>query len=261
MTSNNPIGFFDSGVGQLSILKEAKKLLPTESFVVYADQLNNPLGAKTEEQIKKFVLQACSFLVKKHNIKLMVIACNSASVFGLDYLRSNLEIPVVGTVPAVKKAGRITKTQRVVIMSTPATAKSPYLDELIKNYAKWCKVLKIGCAGLEEAIETLDKKEIAINLKKYIAKVKMFKPDVVVLGCTHYPLIKDEIKKELDPTVTVIDSGTAIAKRAKRLIDEGDLFSPQQLEDIYYTTGDTEIFSQVATILMGEKIVAKKPIN
>ena len=260
MSNNQPIGFFDSGIGQLSVLIETQKLLPKENFVVFADHVHNPLGQKTPAQIKKFTAEATSYLMKKHNIKVMVIACNTASVLGLDYLREKFNIPIVGTVPAVKTAFADSKKPKVVVMSTPATAKSKYLDDLIRKYGHKSRTLKIGCAGLEEAIEVLNKNNIDKMLKKYTDRIKKFSPNIVVLGCTHYPLIKNRIKSFL-PGVKVIDSGQAIAHRIKQVLKEKKLRSTKKTQDLYYTTRKPQLFSKVASILLKSKVKTIKAIT
>src|SRR3990167_5920817 len=196
MVNNRPIGFFDSGVGLFSTLVETKKLLPNENFVIFADQSHNPYGEKSGHQIRKFARTATEFLIIKHNIKMMVLACNTATVLALDYLRKNFDIPIVGTVPAVKPAFEGHKQVRVAIMSTPATAKSKYLDSLINDFGEPTKTLKVGCTGLEEAIEVWDHTAIETCLDQYIKKINSAGPNVVVLGCTHYPLIRDLIRKK-----------------------------------------------------------------
>lgn len=254
--NNSPIGFFDSGVGLLSVLKETKKLLPRENFVIFADQLHNPYGEKSPNQIKKYTHDATKFLITKHKIKMMVLACNTATVLALDYLRNKFNIPIVGTIPAVKPAFKGSKNTRVAIMSTPATAKSWYLDNLIKNFGDGIRTLKVGCVGLEEAIEYLNDEEIKKTLDFYLSKVKKFKPSALVLGCTHYPLIKNRIKRVL-PQVKIIDSGGAIARRIKDVLAQTDSLSKKKIADVYYTTGDPQIFANVASLLIKSKIEAQ----
>ena len=252
--NNNPIGFFDSGVGLISVLKETKKLLPLENFVIFADQGHNPYGEKSKVQIRKYAKDAISYLIKKHQIKMMVLACNTATVLALDFLRKHFEIPIVGTVPAVKTAYGHSKKSKIAVMSTPATAKSQYLKTLIKDHGRNAKTLKVGCFGLEEAIEILDKKRISSLSKKYTIPINKFGADVVVLGCTHYPLVKDQIRKNLTDKIKIIDSGQAIAKRVKSLL--ADNVSQKRAKDFYYTSGDSQLFSRVASTLLRSKIRA-----
>lgn len=253
---NGKIALFDSGVGQLSVFQEVKKLMPNENFVIFADQKNMPYGEKTSTQIKNYVKSATEYLIKKHQIKMMILACNTATVLALDHLRDKFNIPFVGVVPAIKPAVEISKTKRIVIMSTQATAKSSYVENLINKFAPNFEVLKLGCPGLENAVETLNHGQIDRLVKKYTSKINEFNPDVVILGCTHYPLIKKQIEKDLKANIHVIDSGSAIAKQSDKVLNNLGLKSLKKHKDIFYTTGDAKNFSQVASTLLKTKISA-----
>lgn len=255
---DNKIALFDSGVGQLSVYQEVKKLMPGENFVIFADQKNMPYGEKTPSQIKNYVKVAAAYLIKKHNIKMMILACNTATVLALDHLRSKFNIPFVGVVPAIKPATEISKTKRIAIMSTQATAKSSYVEKLIFDFAPNFEVLKLACPGLENAVETLNQEGIRRLVKKYSSVINEFNPDVVILGCTHYPLIKKQIEKNLKSNIHIIDSGVAIAKRVSKVLKESDQISNTRQEDIFYTTGDAKSFSKVASFLLKAKISAIK---
>lgn len=254
----DPIAFFDSGVGQLSVLSETKKLLPKENFIIFADQANNPYGEKSKAEIQSFTEKATKFLISKYRIKMMVLACNTASVLALDHLRTKFKIPIVGVVPAVKPAFQISKKNRIVVMSTPATAKSKYLSALIKTYGKNFKTLKLGCQGLEEAIENLNFKKQDKLLNKFAREIKNFGADVVVLGCTHYPLIKNKIQKELGKNIKIIDSGKSIAARVEEVLGKNNLLSRKKNKDIYYTSANPNTFAKVAGFFLRKPITALK---
>lgn len=259
MSDNRPIGVFDSGVGGLSILQEVKKQLPAENFVFLADQANIPYGAKTKKQLNRLTERITRFLLG-HNIKLLVVACNTATCYALDHLRATFEIPIVGVVPAIKPAVNLTKSGKVAILSTPATAKSIYLKKLIKDIAPALNVFRIGCEGLEESVEYLKLKEITRLLDLYLSKVKKTGADVVVLGCTHYPFLKKDIKKRLGANVKVIDSGSAIAQRVEYVIKNSKIPASKKLFELYYTTQDPKKFSQVASNLLKYEISAQKAL-
>ena len=259
MADNNPIGIFDSGVGGLSVLAEIKKVLPTENFIFLADQSHVPYGAKTKRQLENLSERITNFLLT-HHIKLLVIACNTATCHALDYLRSKYKVPIIGVVPAIKPAAARSKNNKVAIMSTPATAKSVYLSRLIANFAPHAHVLKLGCLGLEESVEVLNKKQSLKLLDIYTKKIKKFGADVIVLGCTHFPHLKGDIQKLVGPNVKIIDSGRAIAKRTKFILQKMDALSKDNTLDVYYTTDDPQKFSKVASVLLGRKISAQKAI-
>jgi len=255
MIDNRPIGLFDSGVGGLSVLKEVKKILPFESFIFFADQKNNPYGKKNKKELIDLTTNITRFLIEK-NIKALVVACNTATCYVLPHLRKSFNIPIIGVVPAVKPATKLTKNGRIVVMSTPATAKSEYLSQLIKKNAKEFKVLKIGCADLEEAVEYLERKKISKLLDKYVSIIKKFQADVIVLGCTHFPFLKLDIKKRVGKRTVIIDSGEAIARRVRTLLKENKSLSAKKSSDLYFTTGDEQIFSKVASKLLKYNIQA-----
>lgn len=253
MASTDPIAFFDSGVGLFSVLAETKKILPLENYVIFADQGHNPYGEKTEQEIISYTQSATRFLLKKHKIKILVLACNTATVLALGQLRKKFDIPIIGTVPAVKPAFLKDKNTRVAIMSTPATAKSKYLKDLIRKFGQESKTLRIGCAGLEEAIEVLDLPKIEKLLLRYLPKIQNFGASILVLGCTHYPLIKRQIKSKVK-NLKIIDSGKAIAKQIQTVLWQTDSFSKKKIKDAYYTTGDSAAFSKIVSRLLQQKI-------
>ena len=256
MADNRPIGLFDSGVGGLSVLIEIKKILPKESFVFFADQNHNPYGAKTPKELKTLSEKITKFLLRK-DIKLLIVACNTASCYAIGHLRSKFTIPIIGVVPAVKPAMKLTKNKKICIMSTPATSKSSYLSSLISKYATKANVLKLGCDGLEESIEYLKLKTVSKLLDKYIRQATEFGADVIILGCTHFPFLKGDIIKTVGKKVTVIDSGEAIAKRVGEILSISQSLAESRSCDYHFTTGDPRKFSQVATKLLKYKVNAK----
>jgi len=253
---NSPIGLFDSGVGGLSVLLEIRKLLPNETTIFLADQGHNPYGAKSAKELQDLSLRIANLLIK-FKIKLLVVACNTATCYAIDHLRKNFVIPVVGVAPAIKPAIKLSKKKRVAVMATPATANSNYLKGLIAKYSKGANVLNLGCRGLEEAIEYLSFDEIGSLLSFYTQKIKEFECDVVVLGCTHYPFFKKEIEIGLKRKVTVVDSGEAIARRVKEILKKSGSLSKEKNRDLYFTTGNPDKFSQVASQLLKYKVSAQ----
>ena len=290
---NRPIGLFDSGVGGLSVLAQIKKILPEETCIFLADQANVPYGAKTKTQLKKLTKRLTEFLLN-YDIKVLVVACNTASCYTIDYLRDTFSIPIIGVVPAVKTAAEMAANSKIAVMSTPATAKSSYLKNLIKKVAPNTKVLRIGCAGLEEAVEYLKLKaticgcslawfkappchggdrgskshrprfvklnEISDLLGAYINRIKNFGAEVIVLGCTHYPFLKKDIEKIAGSDIKVIDSGKAVANRLFSILKEKNMLSGDPTKDIFFTTGDPRLFSKVASTLLQYNISSQKAV-
>lgn len=259
MADNRPIGLFDSGVGGLSILKEIKRLLPKENLVFLADQANVPYGQKTKKELNELTERITRFLMN-HDIKLLVVACNTATCYSLDHLRSTFTIPIVGVVPAIKPAAYLSKMGKIAIMATPATAKSAYLKKLIKEFAPTLNVFRIGCEGLEESVEYLKLKEICRLLDLYLNKVKKTGSDVIVLGCTHYPFLKQEIKKRINGNIRIIDSSRAIGDRVETILKNSTSFAQRKVQELYYTTADPQQFSKVASTLLKYKVTAQKAL-
>jgi glutamate racemase len=248
---NRPIGIFDSGVGGLTILQEVKKLLPLENFIFVADQAYVPYGGKTQEQLQFYTDKIMAFLSKK-NVKTVIVACNTATVYTIDFLRERYKIPIIGTVPVVKAVANLTKTKKTAVFSTPATAKSPYLQELIDKFAPNVKVYKIGGTGLEELIEMgdLNNKKIDKILHESLEPLLKKDVDAIALGCTHYPFLKRKITKIVGKKVQVIDSGGAVARRTRMVLENNKILGNKREEDFYYTTGNKTRFAKAMKSLL-----------
>ena len=240
-------------------MKELQNRLPDEGFVFFADQKNVPYGGKSKEELVVLTSKIMEFLTGQ-KIKMAVVACNTATCYALEELRNNFSIPIVGVVPAIKPAVEQTKVGKIALISTPATAQSQYVTDLINKYANNAVVLRIGCAGLEDVVETgqLHGSKTSELLNKYVTPLKREGIDHLVLGCTHYPFLKEEIASILGPTVTLIDSGLAVANRVEHLLDENNLrnTSGKQI-DRFFTNKDADDFSKVASELLGYKVEAQ----
>ena len=257
-----PIGVFDSGVGGLSILIELHRLLPKENFVFFADQINVPYGEKSKRELVGFMYKVVDYLIDKHNIKMFVIACNTATCYTIKELRGKYKFPIVGTEPAIRPASLGTKTGAIAVISTPATSRSKTVKRLIKEFCGGVKVLNIGCKNLENAVEkgSVDNKEVKRLLSRYLMSVKNSKVDQLVLGCTHYPFLKSAIRKMLRPKVKLVDSGKAIARRTRSLLRTHKILNSKRGETLYFTTGNAKKFEKVASKLLKRKVFAKKAI-
>jgi len=248
---NRPIGIFDSGVGGLSILLEVQKLLPSENFIFVADQTNVPYGGKTQKQLQSYTDKILAFLVQR-DVKAVIIACNTATVYAIDFLREKYKIPIIGTVPVVKTIANITKTKKTAVFSTPATAKSPYLQNLIKEFAPGVTVYRVGGTGLEELVETgnLENKKIDKILHESLEPLLKKNVDAIALGCTHYPFLRDKIEKIVGKNVQVVDSGGAVARRTKAILTNNKILGNKRTKDFYYTTGDRQKFKKAVKSLL-----------
>jgi glutamate racemase len=258
MYDNRPIGFFDSGVGGLSILLEAKKLLPNENIIFLADQKNVSYGGKTKEQLIGFLEKAMNFFISQ-DVKAVVFACNTATVYTIEEMRKKFDIPIIGTVPVVKTLANITKTGKTAVFSTPATAESKYLKELIEKFCDGVEVARIGGSNLEELVErgNLNNPEIQEVLEKHLKPLLEESVDSIALGCTHYPFLREKIQKIVGPNVMVVDSGGAVARRLKQVLTNNDALSSEKGFEKYYTTGDKDKFERVASELTRRRIPAE----
>ncbi|WP_319535729.1 glutamate racemase [uncultured Vibrio sp.] len=212
---------FDSGVGGLSVFKEIHRLLPQLDFLYLFDNQAYPYGELEQSVLISRVNQYVSMLVDAYQVDIVVIACNTASTIVLPSLRKKLSIPVVGVVPAIKPASLLA-SQGIGLIATPATVTRQYTHKLIRDYAQGKSVELLGSTRLVDiAEEKLRGKEVCIAELKGILEPLRNKVDVAVLGCTHFPLIKQEIHQALDGKVTLVDSGEAIARRVKTLLCSG----------------------------------------
>ena len=222
MDAAAPLLFFDSGVGGLSVLAPTRALLPHAPIVYAADNAAFPYGTRSEAEIAARVPALLGRLVERFRPRLAVIACNTASTIALDHVRAALDIPVVGTVPAIKVAAERSKTRVIGVLGTEATVRQPYVDDLAARFAADCVVIRHGSSELVALAEaklagepvSLDAVEAAVG--PLFAKPFGSQIDVIVLACTHFPLLADEIAVAF-PGVALVDGGAGIARRIAQL--------------------------------------------
>ncbi|MES2904729.1 MAG: glutamate racemase [Pseudomonadota bacterium] len=218
MDSGAPLLFFDSGVGGLSVLGPTRALLPTAPIVYAADSAGFPYGTRTDADLAERVPALLARLVERYRPRLAVIACNTASTIALDQARAALAIPVVGTVPAIKPAAALSKTRVIAVLGTEATVRQPYVDDLAARFASDCTVIRHGSPELvalaesKLAGEAIDPTAIAAAVVPLLAHPRGPEIDTVVLACTHFPLLAEELAASL-PGVTFVDGGPGIARR------------------------------------------------
>lgn len=227
MTDPRPILFFDSGVGGLSVLAPTRALLPDAAFVYVADSAGFPYGVKSEGEIAARVPALLGRLAERYHPRLIVIACNTASTIALAEVRTALDLPVVGTVPAIKPAAELSTTRVVGVLGTQATVRQGYVDDLAARFAGDCRVLRHGSAALVELAEA-KLRGVAIDLAAVAAAVApLIDPDLdtVVLACTHFPLLADELQVAFGPHVRFVDGGPGIARRIA-FLTQGQAWTP-----------------------------------
>ena len=229
---NNRIGILDSGLGGLSILKELIKVLPNEDYLFYEDSINNPYGSKSDVELLKIVSNIVEFLLK-NNCKIIVIACNTATTSCIEELRKMYPNTIfVGTVPAIKMAYD-NNYKNTVILSTPYTMNSKRVSELINDYRNSDQVItNVSGENLANLIELDKKDEIDVLLNRLLSPYKNC--DSIVLGCTHYPLIKDRIKRVV-PNAELLDGSLGVAREVKHQLTINNLLNTKS------TLGDIKI--------------------
>ena len=238
----NPIGVFDSGVGGLTILRAVRQALPCENLVYVADAAYVPYGQKSPEQIRDRALAIGRFLVQQ-GAKAIVVACNTATAAAIDALRARLPIPFVGVEPAVKPAIAATRSGVVGVLATPSTLVSERYRSLIERFAAGVRVVTQPCAGLAEHIERgdLDGERTEQLLRGFIEPLLAQRADVIVLGCTHYPLVAHLVQRIAGPGVVVIENGTAVANEvARQLTLLGSARTSGTGSEIFWSSGPTQ---------------------
>lgn len=253
---SRPIGILDSGVGGLSIWQEITKQLPNESTIYIADSKNCPYGTKLPDEIYPLAKRLLKFLLGK-KVKLVVIACNTIAVTCLSKLRHDFpDVPIVGAVPVIKTAREKTKTRKIGVLSTSTTAKSLYQKNLIEEFAKDAEVKSIGLDILVPYIERgeTEGKELDRILKKTLKPLVEKGFDVMVLGCSHFPFLKESMQKIVGKGVLFLDSSGAIARQVGRVMLRNNDFSKGKSIHMFFATGDRKQFTNTVKKLLGDTI-------
>lgn len=254
----SPIGILDSGIGGLTILNSIRNLLPYERFVYVADHKYLPYGEKSSRMIRSRINRIIRYLISEKS-KLIVIACNTATVAGISSYRKKFpDVPIIGVVPVVKKAAEETVSGHIAILSTGFTTNSTYQKNLIRQYASGLKVDVITGHNLVTAVESGDIRSGATvrELESVLAKIRNTSVDVLALGCTHYPFLKDTIRSIVGQNVRIMDSSDAVARQTKRILAANGIIAAtgSSLPDKYITTGNITRINRTVASLIGDHI-------
>lgn len=246
--SKQSIGIFDSGVGGTSIWKEINVLLPNESTIYLADSYNAPYGPKGKERIKELSIKNTKFLLDK-GCKLVVVACNTATTNAIDFLRTNYNIPFIGIEPAIKPAALKTKTNAIGILATHGTLSSALFSKTSNLFASDITVVEQVGEGIVELIEIgkLHSEEMKGLLNIYLKPMIEANIDHLVLGCTHYPYLTPILLEILPKHVKIIDSGEAVARQTKAVLDKHKLINIEttKTKHQFFTNGNTKVMSEL----------------
>lgn len=244
---------FDSGVGGLSVYQEIRQLLPDLHYIYAFDNVAFPYGEKSEEFIVERVVAITSAIAQRHPLSIIVVACNTASTVTLPALRERFSCPVVGVVPAIKPAAKLTRNGVVGLLATRATVQRPYTHDLVARFATDCEILMLGSAELVEMAEAkLHGEEVSLEALKKIVRPWLRRPeppDTVVLGCTHFPLLADELKQVMPDGTRLVDSGAAIARRTAWLLANQENASLSGEENLAYCMAFTAEIDSLRPVL------------
>lgn len=241
-----PIGFLDSGVGGLSVLREAIKIMPNENYIYFGDSKNAPYGVKPTKEIRDLTFNVVDFFIEK-GIKGLVVACNTATSAAVSELRRVYpDIPLVGIEPAIKPAVELNRSGKILIMATPMTIKQEKFNLLLNKYKEKAEIVPIPCAGLMEFIEDgiLSGEELEEYLEEKLSIYDKSEISSIVLGCTHYPFVKDVIAKIVGSNVIIMDGGEGTAREIKRRLREKNLLTDRIKKgnvDIYNSLDEKKV--------------------
>jgi glutamate racemase len=263
MTSR-PIGIFDSGVGGLTVLREIEKVLPNENIIYFGDTARVPYGNKSRAAIIKFSIENMLFLLRK-KVKIVIIACNTSSSLALHYLRRIFNLPIVGVIEAgAKKALEVSKVKRIGVIGTKSTINSKsYNKEILKIDRKvkvYCRACPLFVPLVEEKI--FSGKIIEGAMEMYLRWFLIKKVDTVILGCTHYPLLKKIIAGYLRKVV-IVDSAKEVALHTKNILKKDNLLSKRENKGKvdFYVTDDPERFVSLAKLFLKRGVPKPKVVN
>ncbi len=227
MSDRRPIGVFDSGVGGLTVVSQIQKILPEEDIVYFGDTARVPYGTKSKETVTKFSVENVEFLMEK-NVKLVVVACNTASSLALEFLKRCFRVPIIGVIePGAKGAVSTTRNNRVGVMGTSATVASGAYERAIKKMNPGITVYARSCPLFVPLVEEgWLKKQVTRDVAlEYLAPFRARKVDTLILGCTHYPLLREVIQDTVGSKVLLVDSAKEVAKEVSLILDSGGLLN------------------------------------
>lgn len=254
---DEPIGVIDSGVGGFTVAKEIMRQLPKERLIYLGDTARCPYGPRPDDEIKKFTYEMVDFLLKK-NIKTLVIACNTATAFTLPTLQKELDIPVIGVIqPGARAAIKATKNGRIGVIGTEGTIRSQAYEKTLQKIHMKIQVNSLACPRLVPMVEKgvfsgIEADQIVEDSLYSLKNDQMI--DTLILGCTHYPLIKDTIQKVIGRNVKIVSSSEETAKEVSAILDIKQMLYRgfRQPKHAFYTTGNLDFFKEMAHMIFND---------
>lgn len=240
---NAPIGVMDSGVGGLSVLKHLTRQLPHEHFIYFADSAHAPYGNKSAAEIQQRCFTIAGTLIAQ-GAKALVVACNTATAAAIGSMRQHYTLPIIGMEPAVKPAAAASKNGIIGVLATTGTLHSAQFAALLEHYGQNVQVVTQACVGLVECIEQgqLNTPHTLALLQQYCQPLMAAGADTIVLGCTHYPFVRQYIQEIVGPNVTLIDTGAAVAKRLQQVLEQQQMLNAatEAGDYVFLTSGSEE---------------------
>ena len=259
LNSEQAIGVFDSGLGGISVVRAIIDLLPHEHLVYFGDTARVPYGSKSEETVVRFAHQISSFLREKQ-VKMIVVACNTASAVALESLQKRFNIPIVGVIkPGSEAAVKASKHKRIGVIGTASTIRSGAYRAAIRALDPEMEVTVQSCPLLVPLVEEDWPHDGVVTqvLESYLSSFKIQKPDALILGCTHYPYLKSIIQEVVGPSVRLVDSGEETAARVKQVLEELDLLNPEigdPGKHKFYVSDFPQKFEETASRFLGRPL-------
>lgn len=256
------IGLIDSGLGGLTVLRQVFKQMPMLNTEYFGDCMNNPYGPKDKDEIIQFVRQILSFLSEK-NIKLAILACNTATAAALDIVKTEFDFPILGIIePGARAALKATENKKIGVIGTEFTIKSKAYEKAIKSLDDETKIISQACPPFCNLVEAgkISGKKVEDTVQKYISKYSKTKIDTLVLGCTHYPVLAPVIKKFLSPDITIVDPAVEVIAETKLLLKDKIDHNTKKIYHNFYTSGKTSSFSSLGEPILGRPIRSVKEV-
>lgn len=263
--TRDQIGMFDSGLGGLTVMREVKKSCPQENIVYFGDTARIPYGNKSPETVIRFSIESSIFLMEQQ-IKVLVIACNTATSYAITRLRNIFNIPIIDVIgPGAEKAAQVTRNKRIAVLGTRGTVMSGAYQREIEKRLESPFVLPVACPLFVPLVEEkfLDHPATHLIVREYLKPLKESRIDTVLLGCTHYPVLKELIQKELGSEVTIVDSASTCAEKVAQVLKEQRLSrnDPKPASYRFFVSDDPEKFKVLGESFLGEKIHYVESIN
>lgn len=262
MSDQRPIGVFDSGVGGLTVVDKMRGILPNESIVYFGDTARVPYGTKSKDTVTKFSVENVEFLMK-HNVKLIIVACNTASSLSLDFLKRCFKVPIIGVIePGAREAVSATRNNRIGVIGTHATVSSGAYEKAIKKMGSKYTVFTQACPLFVPIVEEgWAGRDIAGQVAEiYLKTLKSKNVDTLIMGCTHYPVLKNMLAKVMGKRVVLVDSAREVARGARDILDANGMLnlSRSRAEYKFFVSDEPNRFVKIGERFLKQRIKCVK---